>query len=545
MGVLPTTFGIFGTCDSVDIFDFNSNDIISNHTPMRAGSILTADISRTDKNISNFWHSSNLAVMLLHIILNGQIFEFMDKEAGEYLIIDLVEERMPFIKFEEKMFLYSPWFRDSNLKEIIEADSKVDFIDHEQFEEEFLESRIRLFCDRILEIYPEKNIIINEVILSDKYVNEQGMTFSFEREEYVKWSYKSKSIIKKMYIILEKNLPNAKILKMKNTCLADANNKRGLSPCHFVLDWYKDRYNQLLHLIENDYKEKRKIETSELKLDGKLSARKRKLEKTGVSGICAYFLGNCMQFTEFKNKKVLWIGGPTINHDVVRKMQISKFVFLTTDKIAIPKEIQGENILNFTDKYISPRNILENHNFAYYSGGVEDLTEDFCDFFDVVCALNIMEYTNNFPVFLDNIYKCLRRGGKFFAKPGRIWSAPYGTEWKVNSSLSYLVSKNNEIPYFSHLLLKTKDITELLEKKRIDKNTIAILTHEILNGHDGMNRLFYEDYIFYLKNSLFSFKGICPMGKVYIEEDILNKLSMKYEGYTHFEFNTFFMFCEK
>lgn len=33
--LLPTSFGIFGTCDRVDIFEFNSNDKIISRLPMR------------------------------------------------------------------------------------------------------------------------------------------------------------------------------------------------------------------------------------------------------------------------------------------------------------------------------------------------------------------------------------------------------------------------------------------------------------------------------------------------------------------------------
>ena len=91
--ILPTSFGIFGTCDSVDVFEFTPKTNLISKVPMRAGSILTACDSRTRKNFGDLYHSSSLAAMLLKTILDGQVMDFVRDNTGEFLIIDLTEDR--------------------------------------------------------------------------------------------------------------------------------------------------------------------------------------------------------------------------------------------------------------------------------------------------------------------------------------------------------------------------------------------------------------------------------------------------------------------
>lgn len=540
---LPTTFGIFGTCDSVDVFEFSKRSEIVHHVPMRAGSILTADISRTHRSIHELNHNSSLATMILRTILNGEVFEFMRDNAGEYLVIDLVEERMPFISFGEYLFLYSPWFRDSNLKKIFEKEYEINFIEHETLDEEFLKERIKKFCEKVLLIYPEDKIIINEVLLSSEYIDAKGEKHYFEREEYIAWEKKASTIIKKMYALLKENLPMARVLEPQKY-FADTNNIRGLSPCHFTNDYYQKRYQELLSIVEEDYAKKRKIIAENVIFDGKIDIRKKELLKLGLSNICAYFLGICEQFTKFENKKVLWIGEPTIDHDVVRKMKIKKFVYLSGK--AEDKLLEDKEYYNFKDRYVSPRKALYDRNFAYYMGTVEQLKDDFCDFFDIVVVINEFEHVKNMDTFLDNIYKCLRYGGHFFAKPGRIWASPYGSEWNINGKLNYLNCRSDQILPYPHLLSSISQIYDSI-RGFCTESEIGEKAFEIKNGsvNDPLNRFFYEDYKFFIENSLFSIKEISPLGKVIIEKSIEELLIKKYGRERTFNFNTIFVHCMK
>lgn len=333
MGKLPVSFGIFGTCDSVDIFEFNEKGKIYHHIPMRGSSILTTDISRLKYNLDALYHTSSLATDMVKHILNGQVYEFLKENRGEYLMIDLVEERMPFVKFEDQLYLYSPWFRDSNAKELLEKEYTLEYVEHQDLDSEFIEERINVFCERIKELYPEEKIIINEVVLSKDYIDENAKVHEFTREEFVRWSEKSISIIRKMYQILEEKLPKAKILDASKIYLAHTENIRGLSPCHFIPDYYKERYNELLKIVKEDHSLQREKSIENLSFDGKLQQRKSKLLKMGMSNICAYFLGLCMEFTELKNKNVLWIGKPVIRRDIARALKCKKFVYLTGDTV--------------------------------------------------------------------------------------------------------------------------------------------------------------------------------------------------------------------
>lgn len=165
----------------------------------------------------------------------------------------------------------------------------------------------------------------------------------------------------------------------------------------------------------------------------------------------------------------------------------------------------------------------------------------------MVVVLSELEHIIDLSLFFDNVYKCLTYGGKFFGKPGRIWGAPYGSEWKINKDYTYLNCTNIDIEYWPHLLENVQSVSGKLLQWGIDEDAIPQASYSIINGNQNekYNRFFYEDYKFYLAKSLFSKKSIAPLAKVEIDENMYKKVLSKYKGYTHFEYNTLFIYCEK
>lgn len=146
-----------------------------------------------------------------------------------------------------------------------------------------------------------------------------------------------------------------------------------------------------------------------------------------------------------------------------------------------------------------------------------------------------MEYVSDLYVYLDNIYKCIRKDGVFCGKTGRTWSACTGNKYQFGDGY---IKKEKGIPDWIHLMDSPAAISEILESKySLARGDALNFANEIYRGESGLNHMFYEDYEAYVKNSLFSYKSISPLFKQKeIEQERLEYLRKIYPQYYNFEY---------
>lgn len=74
MAVIPTSFGIYGTCVSIDAFDLNKNsEILKAKKPVRATSVLTIGSRLTDS--IKIEHESSWFEEMLKCVFDGRVFQ--------------------------------------------------------------------------------------------------------------------------------------------------------------------------------------------------------------------------------------------------------------------------------------------------------------------------------------------------------------------------------------------------------------------------------------------------------------------------------------
>ncbi|MCC8147218.1 MAG: DUF6270 domain-containing protein, partial [Bacteroidales bacterium] len=94
--MLPVTFSIFGTCVSIEIFDYNKDGRLIRTNPLRCNSIFS--VSNRFPSYLNIKHKSSYIQPMLRTMFDGTTFDWLKANQGEYLIIDLIEERFPLLK---------------------------------------------------------------------------------------------------------------------------------------------------------------------------------------------------------------------------------------------------------------------------------------------------------------------------------------------------------------------------------------------------------------------------------------------------------------
>ena len=545
--LLPTSFGICGSCVSVDIFTYNkdSRGELTDHPAMRDNTFFQTK-RRPTRPLEGLRHDSSLHTMWLRTAYDGQVFEFLHENVGEYCLIDLVDERFDLFEYDGQNFV-SHFFEESNFFELVER-NQCSYFSQRDIPEPIAEQYIKHFCEQLMSIYPAKKIIINRFLLADKYYNKKNEIKDFSNTNQLVHISKSKDLFPKWYDLFVKYLPGCRELILDKEYLAFDSHPRGLSPTHRTMDYYKDAYISLLGIINQDYKEQRKKPLESFAPVMKVSDKDVSILKAlGCSQYLSTTLIRMQNITTLKGKKILWICNKSVPATAIRSLKIDKFC-----QIFVPNgDIEEKTLINkypdlqlLHDRPIAPSKIFTSRNFAYYYGELSELNTDFLDQFDVVFFDDI-EYTHDFGLCLDNLYKVLRHGGTFIAKTGRTWSSPDGNKWNCGVLDNY-IRNTNDIFSFCHLLSTPKEISKIIEKKYKyepeSRNDKAIC---IYTGDKKLNHMFYEDYETAVRNSLFARKRIAPIYPVSVSEDTMSLLKERYMGYCNFNYKSLLIACNK
>lgn len=540
---LPTSIGIHGSCVSVDLFLYG-NDYekkIIDKLALRDTTIFSLNNERPRYSLDGLKHDSNLHTMWINTLWDGKKTSFMKENAGEYLLLDLVDERFNLFICDGVCFC-KHFFFQSNIQELV-PENAIQIFDQSQWDDNEQEQRIKEFCEQIAKIYEPSHVIINEFYLLNSWTDGDKIS-KFEGNAKKKVE-KSDRYFKRWYELLKKYLPGCKTIRFKKQYLAYDKNPRGLSPTHPTMDYYSDTYKQIVELVEADYAKRREIscEKSHSSINSELMSL---YETYGCSQYTAKIFARINSCVSVKSKRILWISEKEIPSHTIRKMKIDKFChLLVSDKMEVKCNFQEKHkdVETLTNGCRSPKEIFSTRNFAYFLGGVEEITEDFLDYFDVI-FFDDMEYVSDLNICLDNIYKCLRKDGVFCGKTGRTWSACTGNKYQFGDGY---IKKEKGIPDWTHLMDSPAAISEILESEySLARGDALNFANEIYRGESGLNHMFYEDYEAYVKNSLFSYKSISPLfEQKEVDQARLEYLRKIYPQYYNFEYLSLWICCHK
>lgn len=540
MKSLATSIGILGTCVSVDAFKFVEHEGLTDKTAMRDFSIFNTWDKRPSINIGKITHSSSLHSMWLNTLWDGRVFEFLKDNAGEYLLIDLTDERHEMFKVDGCYFCLQGFIQTELFNELSLRGIEYSFCSQADFEEDEVQKKIQYFCEQIKKIYCPEQIIINKFYLMDSY-RKDGKIEKFSRTEDLRLIEKSNKYFKHWYDLLEKNFPGCKTINFSKNYTSDFIHKRGCSPYHPTLDYYSDTIKQIQNIVESDYREKRKIKIKRLSFGGgKLSTDK--LKEHGADDYQAHLFEKILRLTDVKNKVVLYIGNRTFSHSFIRGIQMEKFIQIYSDSNAASKS--KRTVYNFSENYLPPKDILLRQNFAIYCGNLAEVNEDFLDLCDIA-ILDNMEEVSELSIVFDLLYKLLKNGGELIGKTARTWSCNSGSKYYISKNMNYLKPGEMKL-MFPHLLLSYGEIHNLLSEFIKDELQLNEAATKMAGGN-GLNHLFYEDYEKLFQNTLFSEKRIAPVFPDSIPESILSVLVTKYPVYReiNYKYKSLYIYGKK
>ena len=220
---------IHGSCVSNDVFRYLLNDSIKVNKYLARSSLISAISEPRNISMDDIKLSSSFQKSMVYSDINKTLFKEIKENKSDYLIIDLMDERLNLIKIDNTYITHSNEFENSKLNEIVRGEN----INRFGVSNEFIKKCIDEYVNRILEIYKENQIIIHEIYSSKKYIDKSGSIVDFN-ENILKKIEKSNRLLNFYYKYLKEKLPNAYVIDISRNYLANESHRWSLAPYFFV-----------------------------------------------------------------------------------------------------------------------------------------------------------------------------------------------------------------------------------------------------------------------------------------------------------------------
>lgn len=237
---------IWGSCVSRDIFK-NNNDVVLNYIARQ--SIISSLQKFAYIDDSEIVNSSKFKLSMILSDINKTAYDKLSMNHASFILIDFVDERFPLLKYN------STYITKSN--ELCESFAKVNSYDSLDrtynngilmFNNIPVENYVAEFAKKIIKIYGNR-IILHKVFLSDVYLNAKSELSYFDTN-VIENNQKINRILSLYYEFMEKNIPNLYVVQATEYP-AFENHKWGLSPMHFVEEYYREIMKQINEVVQN------------------------------------------------------------------------------------------------------------------------------------------------------------------------------------------------------------------------------------------------------------------------------------------------------
>ena len=246
---------------------------------------------------------------------------------------------------------------------------------------------------------------------------------------------------------------------------------------------------------------------------------------------------------------VLEVGGNLPQDFVFNILKVNSWMAIEELEFWKATDEKYTNPILDSHKSVSSFLVFQNTQFDKYivvTDGIENLPPSLYKQFDLVFSVATFQHIIRFGPALFSMYHALRPSGQLIAKVGPIWTAPNGhLLTSVVDEIGREISSTTElIPPWSHLVWSRPEFyVEMC--KRIDQRSAGEIVFRAFDSK-RINRLWFDDYISYLRSSPFEGNGKIVKHITQSMPDGLQKhLARQFPRYSHFDVYGFTLFLQR
>lgn len=261
----------------------------------------------------------------------------------------------------------------------------------------------------------------------------------------------------------------------------------------------------------------------------------------------------CEQMVGFGNKNVLEVGGSLPQAFVFDHLEASTWTALeapayeaelqtTGGSVHTGSDIKKPTIGTMAERGYGP---MRPDRYRLLWANVENLPESYYGHYDLIFSIAAFEHIQHFPLALDKMFHALKPGGKLFSMFSPIWSAHDGHHLPQMRDRTGQTFNHGQspIPPWGHLLMKPAELCQYLYQYT-DRETAQNIVYYVYQSNH-INRLFTEDYLAFVNQSLFKVENLSLTFPSPIPDYTDSLLQQLYPGRQHFQNNGILMVLEK
>ena len=254
-----TTISIFGSCVSRDLFELKQTDDFEIKCYIARQSIVSAVSSPITEPVRSILGSTAFDRRQVFNDIKKSTFSQLRDKTADYLLIDLVDERFPLVKYEGSLVTMSGGFQNSGLyvpslpilkKQRLELENGgIEY----NVDGKSLRDYVQSFCKEILSIFSQKQIILHRVRFTNYYQNREGQLCEFE-PNVKSFNFSINQQLDYLYKCLQEFLPQSHMIDLSAGYYAVENHKWGLAAIHFQKEYYFAVLCALCDIVNLGYK---------------------------------------------------------------------------------------------------------------------------------------------------------------------------------------------------------------------------------------------------------------------------------------------------
>lgn len=249
---------IFGSCVSRDVLEYQGSRKLEINNYIARQSLISAVSKSVEINENQLNIDSLFQKRMILYDFRKDTFQVLRENKGDYLMIDLIDERFPlvcidnsYVTFSNELSL-SGYIKSPKIMRCKKSSGLLNFIFRKTkwlIGQDKVDVYIHMFCNKLMEIYSQEQIVIHEVYLQNQYLDSKNQIKDFDNNT-IGYNNRINEYYRYLYQTLKKIMPHAYYILLSNNYVADEKHKWGLSSMHFQAEYYADVLDKLNGFIK-------------------------------------------------------------------------------------------------------------------------------------------------------------------------------------------------------------------------------------------------------------------------------------------------------